>query len=363
MLKSALKFLKPERAYVVPAFQSPLKDPAQAGGEERLKLTGLALKELNKRERAKVSLSSFELDRGRMTYTYETLRYFARRHPDAKLHFLLGSDTALHFRKWKRTSEIRSLCRFTIARRPRVLLSKSGLGLPRYDFLPGIFPDISSTDVRARLLIGEVLSAWIPKGVFHRIRSRRLYGLDIHRRLQKSLPADRYKHTLSTASMAIELASRHGIDIEKAALAGLLHDCGRKVPVAEMYRFVLDNHLRVPLASEIAKHQPLLFHAHISEHIAKTEFGIEDPAVLSAIRKHTLGDLTMSPLDRVVYTADACSHDRDFSEAALIRRKAFKNLQDGFRETLRTKLVYILRLERWFHSSGIGLWNKTIEKR
>ena len=107
----------------------------------------------------------------------------------------------------------------------------------------------------------------------------------------------------------------------------------------------------------------MLFHAYISEDVARRDYAIADPDVLSAIRKHTLGDLTMSALDRLIYTADACSDDRRFPEAVRIRRKARANLEDGFMETVRTKLSYVLRLDRWMHSSSIGLWNRLVEKK
>ncbi len=364
MLKSALRRLKPAHAYVVPAHHSPLKTPAHAPAAERLKMTELALKDsLAKKERRLTAISTFELDRGRMTDTYETLRFFARRHPGDHLHFLLGSDNAVHFRKWKRTSEIRSLCRFLIARRPHTPLPRAGMGLPAHDILPGIFPDVSSTEVRARILAGEDAATWVTPAVRRRITSRGLYGLDIHKRLKRSLPEERYRHSLAVARMAVELALLHDLDIEKAALAGLLHDCGRHIEPSDMARYVQEQHLRVPLASQIARHQPMLFHAHISENVARRDYGIEDPAILSAIRKHTLGDLTMSALDRLIYTADACSDDRPFPEAIRIRRKARTSLQDGFVETLRTKLSYVLRLDRWMHSSGVGLWNKVVGQK
>ena len=272
MLKSALKRLKPERAYVVPTFETPLKDTAAGRAEDRLKMTRLAVREgLTKRERARVEVSTFELDRGRMTFTFETLRYFARKHLDAGLFFLLGSDTALHFRKWKRTSEIRSMCRFIIGRRPHAPLSRSGLGLPQYEMLPGIFPDVSSTQVRARLLAGENVSAWVPTAVHKMISRSGLYGLRLHRRLKKTLTPARYGHTISVARMAVDLAMRHGIDPEKAALAGVLHDCGREIAVQDMADFIRKNRIHVPLATQIAQHQPLLLHAYISEFIEMVE--------------------------------------------------------------------------------------------
>lgn len=363
MLKSAIQRLRPKQVYVVPAFHSPLKSGPRANAEQRLKMTEAALREsLSKTMRSRVRVSRFEIDRGRMTYTYETLRFFARKHPKAQLHFLLGSDTALQFEKWKRVGDIRDVCRFVIGRRPRIPLKKTGLRLPAYTILPGVFPDISSTEVRARLLIGKDMSSWIPRSIERLIRTKKLYGATTLKKIKNSLDEHRFKHTQSVADMAIELAICHGIDVERAALAGLLHDCGRSISVNSMSDYIRKNRVAVPLSSQITRKQPMLFHAHISEDIARRIYKITDAEILSAIRKHTLGDLYMSPLDLLIYTADACSRDRRFPEAARIRSIALKDLSRGFKEAVRTKLIYVLRLDGWLHSSGISLWNKLVEK-
>ena len=38
----------------------------------------------------------------------------------------------------------------------------------------------------------------------------------------------RYEHSLSVSYTCMNLAMCHGYDLEKAELAGLLHDCGKR---------------------------------------------------------------------------------------------------------------------------------------
>ena len=47
----------------------------------------------------------------------------------------------------------------------------------------------------------------------------------LQRKIKKELDADRYLHTLGVMYTAASLAMCYGEDIEKAQLAGLLHDC------------------------------------------------------------------------------------------------------------------------------------------
>jgi len=364
MLRAALKKLRPATAYIVAAHHSPLKSAAQAGGRARLQMVRTALRErLTNAELKKVRVLEFEVLRNRMTYTYETLRYLSKRHPSARLYFLLGSDTAAGFRDWKKTSEIRDLCRFIIGRRPGVELNVEKAGLPKHAFLKGIFPDVSSTEIRARLIItGGVSCPDLAPGVLKHIRSKKLYQTELRARVQKLLGPGRFAHTVSMAETSVLLARRHGMDVERAALAGMLHDVGRSVPTEKMTQYVRDNRLDVSLSSQIAKRQPMLFHAHISEDIARRRFGVSDPDVLSAVRKHTLGDIYMSPFDRLIYTADACSPDRRFPEARRIFNSALRDIDAAFLETVKTKLGYVLRAHGWIHSSGIGLWNKLVSR-
>ena len=51
----------------------------------------------------------------------------------------------------------------------------------------------------------------------------------IRKKLEKKLKSERYEHTLGVMYTASSLAMCHGGDIQKAVLAGLLHDCGKYV--------------------------------------------------------------------------------------------------------------------------------------
>jgi len=84
---------------------------------------------------------------------------------------------------------------------------------------------------------------------------------------------------------------------------------------------------------------------------------VSAPAVLSAIRKHTLGDVRMSRLDRLLYVADACSADRSHPGAAETRALAFSDLEEAFARCLSEKLAHALARRAWLHPTTIGLWN------
>jgi predicted HD superfamily hydrolase involved in NAD metabolism len=124
-----------------------------------------------------------------------------------------------------------------------------------------------------------------------------------------------------------------------------------------MAEYAVKRRLKVPERDLTAGLEPMLLHAHISEDLARREFGVDDEDVLSAVRKHTLGDVRMSALDKVVYVADACSADRVHQGAAATRALAFDDLDAAFEQCLADKLSHALERRAWLHPLTIELWN------
>ncbi|TPW19195.1 MAG: nicotinate-nucleotide adenylyltransferase, partial [Elusimicrobia bacterium] len=231
LLTAALRRKPKADAMVLPAWRSPLKGLPSANPLERLAMTAAALRTLPAALAKRARIDDWELRRGRVTYSYETLRRLKAALPHTKLTFLAGADSWQTLPRWKRPEELAKLAGFLIGRRPGAPAPRPARGLPDLEVLPGTFPDLSSTDLRARLTLGESPSE-LPAEV--RAVALGLYGGSMRARLSKELPGGRYEHTLAVGRMALELALRHGLCPERAALAGLLHDCGRAVPAPAM---------------------------------------------------------------------------------------------------------------------------------
>jgi predicted HD superfamily hydrolase involved in NAD metabolism len=184
---------------------------------------------------------------------------------------------------------------------------------------------------------------------------------EVLNRLRPLLSPERYRHTLSVARWAEELARRHGQDPARARRAGLLHDCAKEIPGFRLAALVRRRRLAVPDREFILRHGRLgLFHAYVSADRARREFGIKDQAVLSAIARHTLGDERMGPLDKILYVADFSAPQRGFAAAARLRRLARKDLDAAFRETVRLKILYVVHGGGALHPQTVRLWNKQV---
>jgi predicted HD superfamily hydrolase involved in NAD metabolism len=157
--------------------------------------------------------------------------------------------------------------------------------------------------------------------------------------LQDRLSEERYQHSLGAQRKAIELARFFKLspdEIEQASLAGLLHDCaklmGPEALIAACQKF------NIPLTQE-DKDAPQTLHPFVGAEIVKTEFDIDDPAVLDAIRYHTTGRSKMSDVEKVVYIADKIEEN---TRNPLYTQKITALIHGRQKETLDQVVLYIL---------------------
>ena len=146
--------------------------------------------------------------------------------------------------------------------------------------------------------------------------------------LKLNLDEERYKHTLGVANCAEELALKYGIDSEKAYLAGLLHDCAKCLnkDISKSYFDKID-------ILEEEKINYKTWHAPIGAYIAKTQFGISDKEILSAIRWHTLGKIDMTLFEKIIFLADKIETETRDCEWCKCNRELLEQ-ENGLDKTL-----------------------------
>ena len=112
--------------------------------------------------------------------------------------------------------------------------------------------------------------------------------------LQKFLKESRRRHSFAVSEQAASLALLYGADVEKARIAGLLHDLAKNL--SEKQRLQWTKELHVSFDS-ITLRSPSLWHAVLSEAYVREKLGICDPEVLWAIRYHTTGTVSYTHLN------------------------------------------------------------------
>lgn len=355
---AALRQLKPSALYFVPGFRTPFKDFRPVPFSGRKAMLQAALAGAGLAGRPEIRISSFEARLGRVVYTYETLEYFRRLHPGAPLYFLMGSDCLAGFKKWRRWRDILKSADLLAGLRPG---QPPGRGVP-FTALAGSFPRVASTDLRSELFLGGK-----PRGlhapVLELIGERGLYLGRERELLKKMVTPGRFAHSVEAARLAVSLAPALGLPVQKAALAALLHDCARDLPVPALVKYSLKRAPRTPLLRTLIKEAPVLLHAWAGAERARAEFGIAAPEILEAIRLHATGAPGMGPLARLIYVCDLACLGRPFREAALVRKLAFTDFDAAFRAANYVKLVYAFSGGGWVHPLSISLWNSLQGKK
>jgi predicted HD superfamily hydrolase involved in NAD metabolism len=163
---------------------------------------------------------------------------------------------------------------------------------------------------------------------------------EIRKKLKKTLEKGRYEHTKGVMYTAGCLAMAHGYSIEKAMLAGLLHDCAKCIPDDEKIKICEKND--IPIAPVEYEAPDKLLHAKLGAYLAETEHEVSNPEILHAIKVHTTGEPDMSILDKIIYIADYIEPGRDKApNLEYVRMLAYKNLDACMAEILCDSLKYL----------------------
>lgn len=134
------------------------------------------------------------------------------------------------------------------------------------------------------------------------------------------------EHCLAVKDSAVKLAFIHGVDVEKASVAGLLHDCAKCMTEQELLKNAGEFGI---LLDGILRREAGMLHAVIGAEIARREFEITDIDILNAIKYHTTGKENMSLLEKIIYIADYISEDRKFPGIDDLRKVVQEDLNAG----------------------------------
>ncbi len=173
-------------------------------------------------------------------------------------------------------------------------------------------------------------------------------------KLKTMLTPHRFKHSIGVKETAIKLAETHGCNIQKAAIAGLLHDCAKDFTKHQMlqlcseFDIVLDN---------ICKKEIPLIHGFLSACIAGKYFNIEDGETLQAIRYHTLAKEKMSTLEKVIYIADFIEPNRCFEGVDAIRIAAYEDLNHAVLLAIDNTIKHVIAKGNLIHPMTIAARN------
>ena len=181
-----------------------------------------------------------------------------------------------------------------------------------------------------------------------------MYNTDDYIKLIKErLSPYRFNHRMCVADKARELAKKHGVDPDKAYIAGILHDVTKETDYAEQRRLIEQFETMTDLEINNKK----VYHQMSGAAFVQSELGIADSDIIGGIRYHTTGREDMTTFEMIIYLADFTSADRDYPDVDIMREKTDNDLLDGMLYSLSYTITSIVKQGRQIHPDTINCYN------
>lgn len=150
----------------------------------------------------------------------------------------------------------------------------------------------------------------------------------------------RLEHTIGVAYTAASLAMCYGADMEKALVAGYLHDCAKHLSGEELLKICKKNNL--PVSETEEKNPSSLLHGKVGAFLAREKYDVEDEEILSAICYHTTGHPGMTLLEKIIFLSDYMEPGRDKApNLPLIREMIYKDIDKALLKVLKDTLEHL----------------------
>lgn len=181
----------------------------------------------------------------------------------------------------------------------------------------------------------------------------------INQYLKTVLKEKRYIHSINVSNTAVALAMQYNCDIEKAKLAGLIHDCAKNMQTEELLLYLKE---RNEIIDEVSLLNPDLLHGRVASIIGKEKMGIEDYDVLNAVTYHTVGRAHMSTLEKIIYLGDFIEPSRNFQGIEEIRALAKEDLDKALLLAINHSIVYVTNSNMLLHYNTVEARNYLISE-
>lgn len=183
--------------------------------------------------------------------------------------------------------------------------------------------------------------------------------MDIYKKiLQEKLTEKRYEHSLKVAEKAVYLAKKYDADVDKAELAGLLHDITKQTDEQEQLKILEETGVRL---TALERENKKLWHAISGAAYLRNTLKIDDEDILNAVRYHTTGRVGMSLLEKVVFLADMTSDDRTFDGVDEARALAEESLNKALCLSAALSIEWLLVKKAAIAPDTLGLYNETVK--
>lgn len=180
--RAAVSEAELDKLIVMPAYIQPFKQGKQVSDDEhRLAMTRLAFEDVPRAE-----VSSFEIGRMCISYTFDTLEAMREQYPDGEIFFITGADSFVKIDTWYKGIELLTHFSFIVSARPGCEEYETAQKIKEYEEkyhtrilkLAAQMPDISSTELRLMYGEGKTSDGLVPEKAERYITEHGLYQRD-----------------------------------------------------------------------------------------------------------------------------------------------------------------------------------------
>ncbi|WP_100488655.1 bis(5'-nucleosyl)-tetraphosphatase (symmetrical) YqeK [Sporolactobacillus pectinivorans] len=182
---------------------------------------------------------------------------------------------------------------------------------------------------------------------------------EAERAIKDLLPEKRYRHSLGVSETAVKLAEKYGADVEKARLAGMLHDIAKYFSDEELKAVILR---RSDISDDFLNYSDKLWHAPVGAAYVQEHMGIDDREILDAMTYHTTGRNEMSLLEKIIFLADYIEPGRDFPGVDVVRETAAVSLDDAVLQELQKTIIHLLEKRQSVYPKTFEAYNDFVKK-
>ncbi len=161
--------------------------------------------------------------------------------------------------------------------------------------------------------------------------------------LESALLPARFLHVLGVTHTAVQLASRHGLDCDLAAAAGLIHDRSKEIPPAQIEEELNRRGIQIPAED---RDYPAIWHGlHAATWLrldSQWDAGPDLETLAEAVEHHSTGDPTFGSLGKLLFVSDSLEPGRYFDGIEGLREEARQDLEGAYKSCLAVKCRYMI---------------------
>lgn len=186
---------------------------------------------------------------------------------------------------------------------------------------------------------------------------------ELRRWVSDRVGSKRFQHIVGVVDVARKLATRHGVDPERAAAAAWLHDACKEIKDSQLLAEAGKYNLEI---TEVEQDTPHLLHGPVAAAVVREKFNINDEDLLAAIAEHTLGNVPMTPLSEIIFLADCLEDSRPKDYTACIWEAVDPNgqfnINKGMLAACDLNILHLLKEGRVIHPRTVQVRNHYLKR-